>query len=61
MGDEGGFDGERGHLETSEVDGRIILRWILRKWVGNIDLIDLAQDRERWRPLVNAVINSRIP
>ena len=53
---------EKNHLEDSGVDGRIILRWIFRKWdVGGMDWIDLAQDRDRWRALVNAVINFRVP
>jgi hypothetical protein len=38
---------ERKHLEDPGVDGRIILRWIFRKWEGGIDWIDLAQDRDR--------------
>ena len=38
---------ERGHLEDPEVVGRIILKWIFRKWDGGLDWIDLAQDRER--------------
>jgi hypothetical protein len=27
---------------------------------GNIDWTDLAQDRDRWRALVNAVMNLRV-
>jgi len=49
-------------LEDPGVDGRIILRWIFRKWdVGGMDWIDLAQDMDRWRTLVNAVTNPGIP
>jgi hypothetical protein len=28
---------------------------------GDLDMIDVAQDRERWRALVNAVMNLRVP
>ena len=28
---------------------------------GDMDWIDLAQDRNRWRELVNAVMNLRVP
>jgi hypothetical protein len=28
---------------------------------GDMDLIDLAQDRERWRILVDATMNLRVP
>ena len=42
-------------------DGRIILRWIFRKWdVGDMDWIELAQDRDRWRALGNSVMNLRV-
>jgi len=53
---------ERGHWEDPAVDGRIILRWIFRKWDGvDMDWIELAQDRDRWWELVNAEINLLIP
>ena len=53
---------ERDRLGDPGLDGRIILRWIFRKWVvGGKDWIELAQDRARWRDLVNAVTNLRVP
>jgi hypothetical protein len=30
------------------------------RW-GDVDWIDLAQDRKRWRVLVNSVLNLRVP
>ena len=39
---------ERENLGDPGVDGRIILRWIFRKWdVGGMNWIELAQDRDR--------------
>jgi len=44
------------------VDGKIILRWIFRKWdVVCVDWIELALDRDRWRALVKEVTNFRVP
>jgi len=51
---------ERGLLEDTGVDGRIILKCIFRKWDGGMDRIDVAQNRDRWRALVNAVMNLRV-
>jgi hypothetical protein len=47
-------------LEDSGVYGRIILKWIFEKWSGDMDWIILAQDWDRWRAVVNAVMNIRI-
>ena len=52
---------EGDHFEDPGVDGRIILKWIFERLGGGVDLIDLAQDRDRWRALVNAVMNLRVP
>jgi hypothetical protein len=52
---------ERDHLEEQDVDERIILRWIFRKWDGGMDLIDKATKRDRCRALVNVVMNFRFP
>jgi hypothetical protein len=48
-------------LEDPGVDWRIILKWIFKKWNGGIDWIDMAQDRDRWRAVVNEVMNLRVP
>jgi hypothetical protein len=41
---------ERDYWEDQEVGGWAILKWI-----------DLTQDRDRWRALVNMVMNLRFP
>jgi hypothetical protein len=38
---------EKDHLEDAGMDGRIILKWIFRNWNGDMDWIDLAEDRDR--------------
>jgi len=51
---------ERDHMGDQVADGRIILRWIFGKWYVR-DWIKLAQDRDRWRAFVNAVMSLRVP
>jgi hypothetical protein len=48
---------ERDYLKDPCVDGRIILKWIFEKLDRRMDWVDQTQDRDRWRALVNAVMN----
>jgi len=53
---------ERDHLEDRGVDGRMGSEWILGRLAGGlgVEWIQLAQDRGRWRALVNTVMNLRV-
>jgi hypothetical protein len=51
-------------------EGRRTLGRPRRRWVDNIkmdlrgigwDWIDMAQDRDQWRALVNTILNLRVP
>jgi hypothetical protein len=54
---------ERDHRRDPGVDGRIIrIKMDLQEvGCGGIDWIGLIQDRDRWRAIVNAVMNLRVP
>jgi hypothetical protein len=50
------------HFQDLDVDRRIILKRTFKKSVGGgMDWIDLAQDRDRWRALVNGTKNIQVP
>jgi hypothetical protein len=61
------------YILVGRPEGRRPLERPRRRWEDNIkmdleeigfrdvDLIHLAQDRDRWRDLVNTVINLRVP
>jgi hypothetical protein len=49
----------KGHLEDQGVDVRMGSKWTLGRLVGGV-WIYLAEDRNRWRAVVNAVMNLRV-
>jgi hypothetical protein len=51
---------ERDYLGDPDVDGRSKMD-LNEVGCECIDWIELAQDRDRWRALVNEVINLRVP
>jgi hypothetical protein len=52
---------EKDHLKEQGVDGRMGSEWTLRRLVGGgVEWIRLAQNRDRWRAVVNAVMNLRV-
>jgi len=46
---------ERDRMEDLDVDGRIILKWVLKK-EDEMTWSDRALERDKWRTLVNTVM-----
>jgi len=55
------FGKEGDPFEDKGVDGKIILRWIFRKWDGGHGLDWSGSGRDMWQYLVNAIMNLRFP
>ena len=51
----------RDHLEDPGVDGMLILDGSSKSVIGAMNWIDLAQDRDNWRAVLNAAMNLRVP
>jgi hypothetical protein len=50
---------ERDHSEKRGADGKTGSEWILGRWAGGVEWIELAQD-DRWRALESTVMNLRV-
>jgi hypothetical protein len=48
------------HLEDLRVGAKIILKWNLNMMGGDVDWINLAQEREKWQAVLNTVMNHRV-
>jgi hypothetical protein len=51
---------ERDHSEDQGVDGRMGSVWILGRFAGGVVWIRLTEGRDRWRAVVNAVMNLQV-
>jgi len=48
-------------LQYPGIGGRMVVRNIKEISLNGMDWIDLVQDRDRWRALVNVIMDLRVP
>ena len=52
---------ERSPLGNLGMDRIYNIKWIFKKWDSDMGWIDLTQARDRWRVVVNVVMNFWVP
>jgi hypothetical protein len=50
----------KNHLEDLGVEGKIIIKYIFKKWDGGVYWIHLAQNSDKWWASLKRVINSGV-
>jgi hypothetical protein len=48
----------RGHLKDMFVDGNLILKWMFKKYDGDVDWFGLGQSWNKWQAVVNTAMNT---
>jgi len=52
---------DRDHWEDLDVDGRKLLKCNIQEVGWDMDWMEMAQDRDRWRALLKALMSLRVP
>ena len=48
------------HLEDLGVNGRIILKWSLKKVSEGLDWVNLSKDKDKWCAVVNSFLELQL-